>query len=258
MVITDKFVYIHMPKTGGTFVTHVLSQLHSPVEGRPDRYGPISVQEPKHGTCHDIPVPHRKKPVLSTVRNPYEWYVSQYEFAWWKRTFLYQPESYPTPAGSAVESVLQRFQDDHSHFPEIAFEEFVDLCCRAAFAFKDQPQLDLGLYTKSFVAYHFQQPAMLLPALSQKYIASGGYRPDMFNVRFIRTDLLNQQLLDFLRSMEYREEDLQFLPNLKKILPDDRGRREDQKWEKYYTNELRELIRQKDRALFEMFPDFDI
>ena len=80
----------------------------------------------------------------------------------------------------------------------------------------------------------------------------------MFNVRFIRTDLLNQQLLDFLRSMEYREEDLQFLPNLKKILPDDRGRREDQKWEKYYTNELRELIRQKDRALVEMFPDFDI
>src|SRR4051812_33210777 len=114
MIITVRFVYIHMPKTGGTFVTEVLTRIHKPLLPRPSRwirvreilaillprmkltaagqsspYGPLVDIEPKHGTCHDVPPPHEHKPLLSTLRNPYDWYVSQFEFAWWKRTFMY-------------------------------------------------------------------------------------------------------------------------------------------------------------------------
>ena len=116
MLITDQFVFLHMPKTGGTFVRHVLFRLHAarayPLKrflgqtGRRrkltqyvwlcaavviaklrfrDKYGRLEYQRPKHGGWGKIPEPHRNKPVLATVRNPHDWYVSQYEFGWWSK-----------------------------------------------------------------------------------------------------------------------------------------------------------------------------
>jgi hypothetical protein len=41
------------------------------------------------------------------------------------------------------------------------------------------------------------------------------------------------------------------------VLPQGKGRGKDQKWEKYYTPELKELVRKKDWLLFELFPEFD-
>ena len=39
MVITDDFVYLHMPKTGGTFVEAALDRLYSPPRGLRSRLG---------------------------------------------------------------------------------------------------------------------------------------------------------------------------------------------------------------------------
>ncbi len=55
----------------------------------------------------------------------------------------------------------------------------------------------------------------------------------MLNLEFIHTHDLNKELYDFLISMDYRPEDLEFLSSLPKILPEGRGRREDQNWERY-------------------------
>src|SRR5688500_18707614 len=113
MIITNHFVYIHMPKTGRKFVTEAVNRNHTPHRTARSRwrlvrmirsrlyytraapYGPLADLEPKHGTCHDIPKAHQHKPLVSTMRTPYDWYVSQYEFAWWKRTFMYPNEPYP-------------------------------------------------------------------------------------------------------------------------------------------------------------------
>jgi hypothetical protein len=283
MVITDKFVYIHMPKTGGTFVTSVLFRIHNSTKPTSTRYnsayrlllsvlhpsrarlvnslklyGEIVDLEPKHGTCHEIPEQHRNKPILSTIRTPYDWYVSQYEFGWWKRTFLYHPESHPTPAGFAIEHVLPEFIVQYPHFPDISFQEFVDLCNKAALVFNSECDTDLGLYTHSFVRFYYREAAKVISRIDWEYVCSGRHKLDMFNVDFIKTDRLNQELYGFLLSIGYRAEDLRFLPALGKILPMGRGRRKDQHWEKYYAPSLKEFIREKDWALFEMFPDFDI
>ncbi len=234
MLITDRLVYIHMPKTGGTFVTDVLSRLHGVKSGGSERYGPMQNPEPKHGTCHDIPVAHRHKRILSSVRNPYDWYVSQYEFAWWKKTFEYHPEPYPTPAGSAIENALPRFQEAHPHFPEISFSEFVDLCLQASAVFSHNPDCKVGLYTKSLVAFYFRSPTEFLKTLDRRSVSNEGNRDPMFNIEFIRTHNLNRELYEFLVSMNYRPEDLDFLPDLPKIFPQGRGRNERQNWEGYY------------------------
>jgi hypothetical protein len=280
MVITDKFVYIHMPKTGGTFVTSVLFRIHNPPAPVSTRlnsarrfiasvlnrfpspvnsqspYGPIADLEPKHGTCNDIPEQHRLKPVLSSFRNPYDWYVSQYEFGWWKRTFLYHPELHPTPVGFAIEQVLPEFIKKHSHFPDISFREFVVLCNQAALVYNKETGADFGLYTHGFLRFYCREASKVISLIDPDYIRSGGYRLDMFNVDFLATHRLNEGLYDYLVSRGYRVSDLKFLPGAGKILPMGKGRRDDQKWQKYYTPDLMKHVREKDWVLFEMFPGF--
>ena len=115
MIITDKFVFVHMPKTGGTFVTSMLFRIHCAHLGLPrkfffrnpkksprlelealekrlssdmlyaNKYGPITHQRPKHGSCRKIPQPHQEKTILSILSSPYQWYVSGYEFGEWRR-----------------------------------------------------------------------------------------------------------------------------------------------------------------------------
>ncbi len=99
MVITDKFVYIHKPKTGGTFVTDALLKVY---DGKwnlfvhakltllkavrfKNHLGELILTANKHGGCLDIPAGYREKLIVSTIRNPFDYYVSQYEFGWWKR-----------------------------------------------------------------------------------------------------------------------------------------------------------------------------
>jgi hypothetical protein len=281
VVITEKFVYIHMPKTGGTFVTSVLRRIHNNLDhtassrfdstpwpvrsvlrrltrwsaSSTNPYGLIADLEPKHGTCHEIPEPHRSKPILSTVRNPFDWYVSQYEFGWWKRTFSYHPESHPTPAGFAIERVLPEFIETHPHFPELSFAEFVELCCAAALVFNSEFGAELGLYTHSYLQFYSRDVSELIPHMHPDYVGSGRHKSHMFNVHFLRTNRLNQDLYDYLLAVGYLPQDLRFIAPLGKILPMGIGRRDDQKWENYYTPSLKAFIRAKEWAVFDMFPE---
>ena len=99
MIITDRFTFVHVPKTGGTFVssvlfrlyhvrwtwvTHLISSMKRNLVYKRD-YGTFIYNNNKHGTCAEIPPEHLHKPVLMVIRNPYDLYVSQYEFGWWKR-----------------------------------------------------------------------------------------------------------------------------------------------------------------------------
>jgi hypothetical protein len=70
MLIHDKFVFFHMPKTAGTFITHVLKSELSITDG--PGFG--------HSSWYDLPPDAANKPVLFFVRNPWDWYVSFYHF----------------------------------------------------------------------------------------------------------------------------------------------------------------------------------
>jgi hypothetical protein len=279
MVITEKFVFIHMPKTGGTFVTSILDRLHTPVPqpwvvrktrrafarvlGRSptpvqSRYGKIVNLEPKHGTCHDIPSEHRKKPILSCVRNPYDWYVSQFEFSWWKRTFMYDPSDQPTPAGYAIERVLPEFQRKHPHFPAISFAEFIELCDSARLVYDPDKRIGAGLYTHGFARYFLKQPERNVYKFSTPNFGWRRLENDTYDVTFINTERLNNDLPSFLATVGYRAPDLAFIYKAGKILPEAGGRRDDQKWEGYYTPDLKQKIRVQDSGLFALFPEFDV
>jgi hypothetical protein len=74
MLIHDRFVFLHVPKTGGSFLGRMLRQ-ELGCRPLPD------VPRSSHYGWNRIPAEARGRPVLAFVRNPWDWYVSWYSFA---------------------------------------------------------------------------------------------------------------------------------------------------------------------------------
>ncbi len=247
MIVTPDFVFLHLPKTGGTFVTHILQQL----------YGDRLVNIDKHGTCSDIPQADRGKPLLSTVRNPYDRYVSQYRFGWW----VMHPEDY---CGEVT------MRSIYPHYPEISFEEFLQLantrfvnCHRSAptgFVNDHFPEeRRLGWHTENFIRFFCRDAQQVFARLEEEEIENAGFAADMFDVHFLRTANLRRGLFEFLLGVGHRSEDLDFILSADRVLPDEGGRRpEGDRWESYYTPKTKDFVHTHERLIFRFFPEFEV
>ncbi|MDC0711356.1 hypothetical protein POL68_22995 [Stigmatella sp. ncwal1] len=255
MILTSDFVYIHQPKTGGTFVTKVLERLYPSGEGPPGKRGRL-INTHKHGTCSEVPEEWRGKPLLTTLRNPYDRYVSQYRFAWWKR----YPDMY-----CGEDEMRAMFP----HYPELSFGDFL-LLANTKFVNRYQRQETgfrnehfpeerrLGWHTEQFVRFYCRQPREVFRAIDEAYIAEGRCRQDMFPVRFTFSESLNGELHAFLREAGHAPEDIAFILDAAKIYPEEGGRAPEDRWESYYTPELKHLVRTRERLIFELFPQYDV
>ena len=271
MILGDRFVYIHYPKTGGTFVSAMLHKLHADKGYKTrltrflgvtfgktgggiidtDRY---KAYPKKHSGCHQIPASFRAKPIMSTIRNPYDLYVSMYEYGWWKTNPEY------------LACDFSKLLDCYPHFPEISFNDYLFIANNWEFQELKTPNLEpekfLGRITRDFMFRFFKKPLpTILATIDESYIASQKYREDMFDVHFLKTNSLNQELFVFLENVGYDAKKLNFIIEHDKIVPPtapNSGRRGKEKWEKYYTSETKQIVRQKERILFSLFPEFDI
>jgi hypothetical protein len=277
VLLTDRFVYVHEPKTGGSFVTYVMTEVHgglADVRGRRiihpalrrrlptasfylDRLGSsrpapeagraaygILYRWNDHGTCREIPRTFRSRQILATVRNPFETYVSEYLFGWWKR-----PEYVPQ-----YQQKVPDFSRRYASFPDITFAEYLTLL-HAAWALPESRDLHgpggTGYLTERFVRFYFRAGDARDPG-------------DMYPVRFLRTARLNEDLHHFLLETGYDPEAVEFVRSLDHVLPvggaevgfADRAASHD--WASRYTPELREIVRTKDRLIFDLFPEFDV
>lgn len=79
MIVTDHFVYIHVSRTGGTFLNKLIMN-HVP--------GARMLQY--HGHLRDLPAQFAHLPVIGFVRNPWDWYVSMYCDYRRKRQFVFE------------------------------------------------------------------------------------------------------------------------------------------------------------------------
>ncbi len=69
MLVCNKFVFLHLHKSGGTFVNQMMAQCI-----------PYSRHIGYHLPYAELPDGFRRLPVLGTVRNPWSYYVSWYHF----------------------------------------------------------------------------------------------------------------------------------------------------------------------------------
>lgn len=79
MIITDYFIYIHVTRTGGTFLNHLI--MNQVPGARMLRY---------HGHLGDLPSDYSQLPVIGFVRNPWDWYVSMYNDYRRKQQYVFQ------------------------------------------------------------------------------------------------------------------------------------------------------------------------
>ena len=79
MIVTDHFIYIHVSRSGGTFLNKLI------MEQVP---GARMVQY--HGHLEDLPERFAHLPVIGFVRNPWDWYVSMYFDYKRKRQYVFQ------------------------------------------------------------------------------------------------------------------------------------------------------------------------
>lgn len=246
MILTDDFVYIHQPKTGGTFVTKVLERLYA---GR-------LVNTQKHAGCTEIPEAWRGKPLLTTLRNPYDRYVSQYRFAWWKL----HPDMY---CGEAEMRAM------FPHYPDLSFGEFLQLANtkfvnrhhREETGFRNEhfpEDRRLGWHTEQFVRLYCQRPRDVFRAIDEDFITQGRCREALYPVRFTFAEDLNRGLHAFLREVGHKPEDIDFILDAEKIYPAEGGRSPEDRWESHYTPELKRFVRTRERLLFQLFPQYDV
>ena len=80
MILSEHFVFLHLPKTGGSFVRELCTHYAPPA-------WKVRLLD-HHPTIHDIPSEYANLPIFGFVRNPFDWYVSWYTYLRKRRRLL--------------------------------------------------------------------------------------------------------------------------------------------------------------------------
>lgn len=115
---------------------------------------------------------------------------------------------------------------------------------------------DLGWHTVAFINYYCRRPEHLLTRRNYSPLPSTEVRYSLIPKTFLRTHSLNQDLYNFLVTVGYPKARLGFILKSPKIMPREGGRSENQKWQNYYSPELKKYVRERERLLFELFHEF--
>jgi len=259
MIITEGFVYIHLPKTGGSFVENVLNRLY---RDQPGMFVDTATSEGRawvgsgtdqHQTVGEIPASYRNLPVLFTVRNPFDHHVSFYEFGWWKTH----------PGDTFNETLIRRALP---HYPELSFTEYLE-------AFYDWQLLHpdhypggleerlatagIGPLSWEYLRFLFDDPKRQIEVWSNRE-SDTQFIPALNQVHFLRQDRLNRDLHDFLLGMGHSRASLDFILEMPRIYPDTKApRRASRDWATYYTAALLALVRRREAWLFTLLPQYD-
>jgi hypothetical protein len=257
MIITDKLVYIHFPKAGGTFVTKILEQLYDGkiipayerqntlkklVSKKPyyidyrvhDTFEGVVDERHNHNGYSQIPPEHLTKPIFTTIRNPFDFYVSYYETKKWinERTLN----------DSELLALLPSFPD--LDFPD--FLKFLDFYYTQKI-FKtitgQNPIKGIGLYTLLFILLYSKEPLEVYSKMGkQDYIVTEDFMIGE-EITFLAYGELNNELHSYLQNF-YSKEDINFLYEAKKenVSPN----RKSPDWKGYYTENTHDLISKSD------------
>lgn len=223
MIITPHFICIHLQKTGGSFIREYLTK------NIPNtKYNGIV-----HDKACDIPRRHRKKPILGTIRNPWDWYVS-----WYSGT-------------QRKEALKGPFRILHPNGKQTSFVEFMSKVANLKrqihnIDFGLVNRLGIGVYTYRYIQSYCRNPVMVLKALETQSLTD-----DMvFDIHLCRTENLRSDLVNFLTDTPtgITEPQAKILTTMAKVNTSKRGRYQD-----YYNAQLRQSVGKMDRYIVDKF-----
>ncbi|WP_048697524.1 hypothetical protein [Nostocoides australiense] len=253
MILTDDFVFLHPPKTGGTFVAAMLVRLY-PGYGR-QALGLLRRERPlgrparegghKHGPRCAIPASHAHLPVLATVRSPFETYVSAYEFREWAH-------GRKNPEFSRWD--WDRVERDFPHFPDLSFADYIRVFAAVAYRTDTPDRPEIGWNTVRYANQFTIAPSPTVTSRTQDIVTALVERTQ--DVRFIHTENLNRDVYDALGRVGVPEARRRFILDAAKVLPTKGGRTPEQTWRSYYDDSTFDAVRRMDAAMLERFPEY--
>jgi hypothetical protein len=230
MLITDHFVMLNLPKTGSTFARTVIKELYAGRIAKQSllrrllqglkilkepvckelllpniKLSGVNTEPDQHGTFSQIPDEYRKLPVISIIRNPYSRFMSGYEFRWW--------ENHP-PIND------QLLAKHFTNFPNLTVDDFVRLNELDVIHGRlngQIPNAEVGIQTIQFIQMFFKNPKKVLQNLSDEYLDSAQAIEDMAEIIFLRQEELNENLADFLASIGYSNEEVNYVRSRERV-----------------------------------------
>jgi len=211
MYTTNKYVFIHMNKTGGVFVKDYLI-----------KYMDAKVYKYKHSPIRMLEQKHHNKTKIGVIRNPFSWYVSYY--------------TYLTKNKVLTTMDFPQFLFTYTQHPR-ALLDFMGRKIRRKYEnlYPPRTKLPIGSWTFHFINY-FSYDANRI--FKEEILAP--VDPSNLDV-LMRTETLKEDMIKVFG--EEHRESIMNLPkkNVSNAKP----------YQEYYTPELRSFVEQRDGTLME-------
>ena len=264
MILTNDFIFIHFPKNAGSFVTQCLNKIY---DGRTAKAEEKKITDyfyylfdrertnyskkymskalaytgekikTQHQGCEEIPGKHQQKPIVSTIRNPFDRYVSQYKFGWWKRNPVVNEE---------------RLKQLFPGFPDLSFSEYLDLVLNYNLENTKQKNditLDIGIYSLYYIKLFGKNYLELLSSINSINELEEHH---FYDADFLYQENLREDLFRYLKKFGWPDEQLQVIYEHNKV----NTSRDDFSYREYYSQDNIDLIKEKEALIFNLFPSY--
>lgn len=224
MIITESFVLLNYPKSGSTFARTVLAEIHEKRSAAASRWQMmllparlrtnakfIELMVPniklqggpehpdQHGCYSQIPACYKHLEVATIVRNPFERFLSAFEFRWWVRF-----PAVPIP----------KLMDMFPNFPHLVLDEYVEFTkvnMQYGRMNGDAIRANVGNQTVQFIQMFFRKPREVLAKLTDDYIESDQIFDDMAPITCLRQERLNEDFAEFLGRHGYSADECNYV-----------------------------------------------
>jgi hypothetical protein len=189
----------------------------------------------QHGCYCQIPAVYANREVVTVVRNPYDRFLSAYEFRWW--------EKYPP----VPDSILAEY---FPLFPDLAIDDYVRLDKYAMIHGRlggREVSGKIGNQTIQFIQMFFKNPEDVLDSISDEYIDSDSVFEDIATITFLRQEKLNEELATFLKLKGFSKEEVKYVRQLDRV--NVTPKRAPDRYELWTENAL-DYIEQNERMIF--------
>lgn len=226
MIVTDKFAFVHLPRSGGTFVSALIR-----------KFFPSAREIGYHLPRSLLPAEYSHLPILGAIRNPWEFYVSWYYHVW--------PRDAATPLISWM-----------TENGTVGFEGTIRNALNLG---SNNERLDVLIeMLPDQVDYQKKNIPNITKEAMRRIRGTGiGYYTFRFNhlfgdekgVFFCRVETLREDLIRFFEQIRVLTDELR-----EHILYSEKiNSAEHLHYSSYYSSELAELVSLRDRSLIEKF-----
>ncbi len=230
MLVTDKFVFLHLPRAGGTFVYEVVR-----------KFFPSAREIGYHFPRELLPSEYSHLPILGTVRNPWEFYVSWYHHH--HSSDRYSPSKNVMFCSVSGDRKLDFVQTIRNALNLGVSDDQLNFLIQAAPETFDYKQRHIPNVTKD-VMRKLRGSGMGLYTF--RFNQLFGQADDVF---FCRVERLRSDLMAFFERIGTASDALRsYVLGL-----DNKNISEHRHYSTYYTPELAELVFIRDRQLVERF-----